>query len=74
MEDDEPKNLMPRHETAKKLREIADAIEYGLNFTVQINGHRVRVPKGVRFEIDLETKPSRHEFEIEMRWDRRKGQ
>lgn len=74
MEGYEPDELMPRRETAKKLREIADAIESGLNFNVQINGHRVSVPKDARFEINLEPSSTRQEVEIEMRWDRRLGQ
>ena len=62
-----------KKETARKLRRIADAIEGGRSFRVQINGHRVTVPDDAEFEIELETHGSKGEIEIEMRWDRRKG-
>jgi len=58
-------------ETARKLRRIADAIEAGRSFRVQINGHRVTVPEDAEFEIELETDRNKGELEIEMRWDRR---
>lgn len=74
MEGKEPENFRQRRETAKRLREIADAIEYGLSVTVQINGRRVTVPKWAQFEIDLETKPSRNEVGIDMRWDHYRNQ
>ena len=60
-------------ETARKLHRIADAIEAGRSFRVQINGHRVTVPENAKFEIELEAGNNKGEIEIDMRWDRRRG-
>ena len=60
-------------QTAEKLHRIADAIEAGKSFRIQVNGYRVSVPKDAAFEIELETNGDKGEVEIEMRWDRRKN-
>jgi hypothetical protein len=54
--------------TAATLYKIAEAIEAGKPFRVQINGHWVKVPHDAAFEIEL-AECSNGEVEIQMRWD-----
>jgi hypothetical protein len=35
-----------------KLRRLADALEEGKPFTIQIAGERIRVPKGARVNVE----------------------
>lgn len=53
--------------TASKLRRIADAIEYGEYFRLQVSGHRLRIPPSAEVEIEMQADDvGSGEFEIEI--------
>jgi amphi-Trp domain-containing protein len=69
MEDVDVERTFPQKETAAKLRRIADAIEAGKSFRIQVNGYRVRVPAGARIDIGLEyERYEGSQVEIEIKW------
>ena len=59
--------------TARKLRDIADALEAGKSFRVQINGRRVIVPWDFQLEVDLDTPHGGNEIAVELWWNRKPG-
>jgi amphi-Trp domain-containing protein len=54
-----------------KLRRLADALEKGTSFQIQIGGERVVVPPRVVVELEYERVGDEEEIEIELRWTRR---
>ena len=54
-----------------KLRRLADALEAGKPFRIQIAGHRVRVPPDALVEFDYERSGDDEEIEIDLKWRRR---
>ncbi len=58
-------------QTADKLRRIADAIESGESFRIQVGGNRLRVPADAKVEIEMQTDgDGAGEIEIEIKWNR----
>jgi amphi-Trp domain-containing protein len=53
---------------AAKLRRLADAIEAGGSFSIQIAGERVNVPAGAAFNIEHERSGREQEIEFQLRW------
>lgn len=60
----------PKKEFIKKLRRFADALENDENFTIQIAGERLRVPKGASVNIEHEREAGEEEIEFQIRWKR----
>jgi amphi-Trp domain-containing protein len=58
-------------ETAQKLRRIADALENGESFRLQVDGKRVSVPANAKVEIELQLDDESGEIEIEISWTRK---
>ena len=54
-----------------KLRRLADALEQGRTFEIQIAGERVYVPPHATVEFEYEREGDEEEMEIELRWKRR---
>lgn len=54
-----------------KLRRLADALEAGKTFEIQIAGQRVYVPPHATVEFEYESDGEAEEIEIELRWKRR---
>jgi amphi-Trp domain-containing protein len=52
------------------LRRLADAIESGDAFTIQVGGERLRVPANVRFNIEHERVGREDELEFQVLWKR----
>jgi amphi-Trp domain-containing protein len=70
MEIDVERNYTPA-QTADKLRRIADAIEAGKSFRLQVAGNRLRVPTDGDVEIEMQTDgDGAGEIEIEIKWNR----
>lgn len=71
MEIDVERSYTPA-QTADKLRRIADAIEAGRSFRLQVAGNRLRVPTDGDFEIEMQTGGDHEigEIEIEIKWNR----
>ena len=58
----------PRAQFVAKLRRLADAIEAGEAFTIQIAGERLRVPADTAFNIEHEREGGVDEIEFQVRW------
>jgi amphi-Trp domain-containing protein len=59
-----------RTQFAAKLRRLADAIEAGKPFTIQVAGERLRIPAGADFNIEHERSGEREELEFQLLWNR----
>jgi amphi-Trp domain-containing protein len=53
---------------ASKLRRLADAIESGRRFSIQIAGERVHVPAGAVFNVEPERSDATEEIEFQLKW------
>lgn len=60
-------------EVVAKLRRLADALEAGRAFEIQIAGERVYVPPYATVEFEYERRGDEEEMEIEVKWKRRGG-
>ena len=60
-----------RAQFAAKLRRLADAIEGGEGFTIQIAGERLAIPADATFNIEHERTGSSEEVEFQLLWTRR---
>lgn len=58
----------PKAEFVARLRRLADAIERGERFTIQIAGERIRVPAGAVFNIEHERSREEEEIEFQLKW------
>ncbi len=58
-------------EVVAKLRRLADALEEGKTFEIQIAGERIYVPPYATVEFEYERGADEEEVEIELRWKRR---
>ncbi len=59
----------PLDQFVEKLRRLADAIENGDRFEIQIAGERVYVPARATFNIEHERGDSEEEIEFQIKWD-----
>jgi amphi-Trp domain-containing protein len=53
---------------AAKLRRLADAVETGKQFTMQVAGERIRVPAHALFNIEHEKSAREEEVEFQIKW------
>lgn len=53
-----------------KLRRLADAIENGDRFDIQIAGERIYVPVRAEFTIEHERSDDEEEIEFQIKWER----
>lgn len=53
---------------AAKLRRLADALESGESFRIQIAGERFRVPKHAELSVEHERTGDTEEIELQLRW------
>ena len=60
-------------EVVAKLRRLADALEEGKTFEIQIAGERVYVPPYASVEFEYARDGDEEEVEIELSWKRRRG-
>ena len=52
----------------EKLRRLADCLEKGERFDIQIAGERIYVPKGAVFNIEHEREGREEEIEFQIKW------
>ena len=57
-----------RPQFVAKLRRLADALEEGAPFTMQVAGERLRVPASAEFSIEHESADGTEELEFQLRW------
>lgn len=58
----------PRAQFVAKLRRLADAIESGRAFTIQVAGERLRIPADAAFNVEHERSEGDHELEFQLLW------
>ncbi len=55
-------------EVVAKLRRLADSLEKGNTFRIQVAGERVRVPARAEFSIEHERGEDEEEVEFQLKW------
>ena len=55
-------------EVVAKLRRLADALEAGRPFRIQVAGERVRVPARAQFSVEHERNDDEEEIEFQLKW------
>lgn len=55
-------------EFAAKLRRLADALESGKPFRIQIAGERFTVPQGAEISVEHEREGGAEEVEFQLKW------
>ena len=58
----------PKKEFVAKLRRLANAIENGSKFEIQIAGERIYVPVRAEFNIEHEREGTEEEIEFQIKW------
>ena len=66
-ERDVEKNYTTEQAVAK-LRRLADALEQGTAFRIQVAGERVRVPARAEFSVEHERGEDEEEVELQLKW------
>ncbi len=59
----------PKADFVAKLRRLADAIENGERFEIQIAGERIYVPVRATFNIEHERSDGEEEIEFQIKWE-----
>ena len=54
-----------------KLRRLADCLEEGKPFSIQVAGERMHIPSSAIFNIEHEREGSSEEVEFQFKWERR---
>ena len=60
----------PTSEFVAKLRRLADSIENGEKFEIQIAGERIYVPVRATYSIEHERENSEEEIEFQIKWSK----
>ena len=66
--DRDVEQIYATEEVVAKLRRLADALETGKSFRIQIAGERFRVPKRAQFSIEHERGDDEEEVEFQLKW------
>ena len=59
----------PRRQFVAKLRRLADCLEEGKRFRIQIGGERVSISPSAVINIEHERSASEEEIEFQLRWN-----
>lgn len=60
----------PTDQFVEKLRRLADCLEKGENFEIQVAGERIYVPDRAIFNIEHERDEYMEELEFQLKWKR----
>ena len=60
----------PHKQFVQKLRRLADAIETGTRFRIQVAGERVSIPPDAIINIEHERGKKEEEIEFQLKWKR----
>jgi len=63
------KGYSPR-QFAAKLRRLADCVEKGRAFSIQIDGEKVLIPADAAASVEHERAGGKEEVEFQLRWER----
>ena len=58
-------------EFVSKLRRLADALETGERFEIQVAGERIYVPARAEFTVEHEREENEEEIEFQLKWTNR---
>jgi amphi-Trp domain-containing protein len=58
----------PTKQFIEKLRRLADALETGESFTIQVAGERINVPAEAIVNIEHEREGKEEELEFQLKW------
>ena len=58
----------PRKQFIAKLRRLADSLEQGKRYKIQIAGERIAVPAGAIVNIEHEREGAAEEIEFQIKW------
>jgi amphi-Trp domain-containing protein len=58
-------------EFVSKLRRLADALETGKRFEIQVAGERIYVPAHAEFNVEHEREGNEEEIEFQLKWTNR---
>lgn len=58
----------PPKQFARKLRRLADCIEQGKRFQIQVAGERISVPAAATINIEHERGSGEEELEFQLKW------
>jgi len=61
----------PKGQFIAKLRRLADTLEAGKNFSIQISGERIFVPQSAVVNIEHEREGNLEEVEFQIKWRRK---
>ena len=67
-DDRDLEKVYTRKQFAAKLRRLADSIETGRAFTIQVAGERLNIPADAEFNIEHERSGGTQELEFQLRW------
>ena len=56
-------------QTVEKLRRLADCLETGKPFRIQVAGERIQVPASAVFNIEHEREGRSEEIEFQFKWE-----
>lgn len=59
----------PLPDFIEKLRRLADALESGKRFEIEVAGERISVPVRATFNIEHEREDGQEEIEFQIRWE-----
>ena len=60
--------IYSKSEFIKKLRRLADSLQKGKRFSVQIAGRRILIPKDAVINIEHEKERGEEELEFQIKW------
>jgi amphi-Trp domain-containing protein len=60
--------LYSTSEFVSKLRRLADALEAGKRFEIQVAGERIYVPARAEFNVEHEREGNDEELEFQLKW------
>jgi amphi-Trp domain-containing protein len=58
----------PRRQFIAKIRRLADALESGREFRIQVAGERITIPENAIINIEHERAGSVEEIEFQLKW------
>ncbi len=61
-------------EVVAKLRRLADALESGSPFRIQVAGERINVPARAEFSVEHEREDGEEEVEFQLKWSTDAGE
>jgi amphi-Trp domain-containing protein len=70
-EETEVEKTYSTKDVVSKLRRLADALEQGTTFEIQIGEERIYIPPHPVVEFDYERDEDEEEMEIELKWKRK---